>query len=168
MTALIRPVPPGTPGERIWESVTLRPEPFDVPEGLRTIAENEWYTDEGTTIVLIRIDMDGDGEAEYAMLNAEAGRDYTWGTLFRQAGEEWVRFSLDASGEAESDVEATLRHGVIGTAEPALPDLRVGELVFRPEPIVMGDGGAGGAIVYRAAGNAEPAGEEAAADDSAP
>ena len=39
LTALIRPVPPGPPGERIWDLVTLRPEPFEVPEGLRTIAE---------------------------------------------------------------------------------------------------------------------------------
>ena len=76
LTALIRPVPPGAPGERIWESVTLRPEPFDVPEGLRAIAESEWYAGDRSTVVLIRIDMDGDGEAEYALLNAEAGGDY--------------------------------------------------------------------------------------------
>ncbi|MYE14453.1 MAG: DUF4153 domain-containing protein, partial [Gammaproteobacteria bacterium] len=168
LMALIRPVPPGTPGERIWESVTLRPEPFEVPAGLRAIAEREWYVDHGTTIVLVRIDMDGDGQAEYAMLNAEAGRDYTWGTLFRQAGEEWVRFSLDPSGEAAPDVDATLLHGAIGTAEPALPDLRVGELIYRPAPIDMGDGAAGATIVYSAAGSADPADDEAEADDSAP
>ena len=63
-------------------------------------------------------------------------------------------------------MDATLRHGMIGTEEPALPDLRVGELVFRPEPIDMGGGA--GAIVYRAAGNAEPPDAEAAADDPAP
>ena len=102
LIALIRPVPPDTQGERIWESVTLRPEPFDVPEGLRAIAEQEWYMSGHSTVVLIRIDMDGDGEPEYAMLHAEAGSDYAWGTLFRQSGEEWIRFSLNASGGAES------------------------------------------------------------------
>ena len=168
LMALIRPVPPGRPGERIWESVTLRPEPFDVPEGLRAIAEDEWYAGDGSTIVMIRIDLDGDGVAEYAMLNAETDSDYAWGTLFRQAGEEWVRFSLDASGGDESDVDATLCHGAIGAAEPALPDLRVGELVFRPEPIDTGDGAAGGMIIYRAAGSAETPGEAAGDDDSAP
>ena len=168
LMALIRPVPQGRLGERIWESVTLRPEPFDVPEGLRAIAEDEWYAGDGSTIVLIRIDLDGDGVAEYAMLNAETDSDYVWGTLFRQAGEEWVRFSLDASGGDGSDVDATLRHGAIGAAEPALPDLRVGGLVFRPEPIDTGDGAAGGMIIYRAAGSAEAPGEAAGADDSAP
>ena len=168
LTALIRPLPPGAPGERIWESVTLRPEPFDVPEGLRAIAEREWYAGDRSTVVLIRIDMDGDGEAEYALLNAEAGGDYAWGTLFRQAGEEWVRFALDASAPAALDVDSTLRQGPVGTVDPALPDLQVGELVFRPEPIAVGDGGAPVATVYRAPEAAETPGEEAEADDPAP
>ena len=168
LTALIRPVPPGAPGERIWESVTLRPEPFDVPEGLRAIAESEWYAGDRSTVVLIRIDMDGDGEAEYALLNAEAGADYAWGTLFRQAGEEWVRFPLDTSAPPALDVNAALRQGAIGTVEPALPDLQVGELVFRPEPIAAADGSAPVATVYRAPEPAETPGEEAEADDPAP
>ena len=168
LTALIRPLPPGAPGERIWESVTLRPEPFHVPEGLRAIAESEWYAGDRTTVVLIRIDMDGDGEAEYALLNAEAGRDYAWGTLFRQAGEEWVRFGLDASAPPALDVNAALRQGAIGTVEPTLPDLQVGELVFRPEPIAAANGGAPVATVYRAPEPAETPGEEAEADDPAP
>lgn len=168
LTALIRPVPPGKPGERIWEFVTLRPEPFEVPEGLRAIAEREWNAGGGSTIVLIRIDMDGDGEAEYVVLNAETDSDYVWGTLFRQAGEEWVRFRLDASGGDGSDVDATLRHGAIGASEPALPDLRVGGLVFRPEPIHTGDGAVGATTIYTAAGGAETPGDEAGADDPAP
>ena len=168
LTALIRPLPPGAPGERIWESVTLRPEPFDVPEGLRTIAESEWYAGDRSTVVLIRIDMDGDGEAEYALLNAEAGGDYAWGTLFRQAGEEWVRFALDASAPGALDVNAALREGTVGTVDPTLPDLQVGELVFRPEPIAVADGGAPVATIYRAPEAAETAGEEAGADDPAP
>ena len=168
LTALIRPLPPGAPGERIWESVTLRPEPFDVPEGLRAIAEREWYTGDRSTVVLIRIDMDGDGEAEYALLNAEAGGDYAWGTLFRQAGEEWVRFALDASAPGALDVNAALREGTVGTVDPTLPDLQVGELVFRPEPIAVADGGAPVATIYRAPEAAETAGEEAGADDPAP
>ena len=168
LTALIRPVPPGAPGERIWESVTLRPEPFDVPEDLRAIAEREWYAGDRSTVVLIRIDMDGDGEAEYALLNAEAGGDYAWGTLFRQAGEEWVRFALDASAPGALDVNAALREGTVGTVDPTLPDLQVGELVFRPEPIAVADGGAPVATIYRAPEAAETAGEEAGADDPAP
>ena len=168
LTALIRPVPPGAPGERIWESVTLRPEPFDVPEDLRAIAERGWYAGDRSTVVLIRIDMDGDGEAEYALLNAEAGGDYAWGTLFRQAGEEWVRFALDASAPGALDVNAALREGTVGTVDPTLPDLQVGELVFRPEPIAVADGGAPVATIYRAPEAAETAGEEAGADDPAP
>lgn len=168
LTALIRPLPPGAPGERIWESVTLRPEPFDVPAGLRAIAEREWYAGDRSTVVLIRIDMDGDGEAEYALLNAEAGGDYAWGTLFRQAGEEWVRFALDASAPGALDVNAALREGTVGTVDPTLPDLQVGELVFRPEPIAAANGGAPVATVYRAPEPAETPGEEAEADDPAP
>lgn len=167
LVALIRPPPPTT-GEDTWEFVTLRPEPFDVPEGLRAIAEREWNAGDPTTVVLIRIDMDGDGEAEYAMLYGRAGGDDARGTLFRQVGEEWVRFSLYASGGDGSDVDATLRQGAVGTAEPALPDLRVGELVFRPRPIRADDGGAAIATVSKAPETPETPGEAAEADDPAP
>ncbi len=142
LAALIRPRPATARGGSIWEFVTLRPEPFDVPEGLREIAESEWHAGDRTTMALIRLDMDGDGAFEYAWLNADGdrGAGYAWGTLFRQEGDAWVRYGLDAPARAGLDIDETLRRGAIGTVQRALPDLRVGELVFEASRIDMGDG----------------------------
>ncbi len=152
LAALMRPSPGATRGERIWEFVTLRPEPFEVPDGLRAIAEREWYAGDGGTMVLIRIDMDADGVPEYAWLHADGDRPagYVWGTLYRQHGEEWNRHSLAALTGLGLDAGKALRHGTIGTVEPAMPDLRVGELVLRPDRVGAND--AAGKIVTFQAG----------------
>ena len=158
------------PGERLWELVALRPEPFDVPEDLRAIAEREWYPDESGTMVLIRIDMDADGEPEYVWLTGAGAHDagYAWGTLYRHGADEWIRYSLNASARADFDVGEALRSGAIGTAEPALPDLQVGQLVFRPERIEFGRG-AGQIVTFQAATHAvETPADNAEGDETAP
>ena len=166
---LIRQGPGGPPSERIWAFVTLRPEPFEVPDDLRVMAEREWPRDAGTTMVLIRTDMDADGVPEYALLNAHGSdASYAWGTLYQQAGDEWMRHRLDARTWSGLDVAETLRDGAIGTVEPALPDLKVGELVFRPKRIDAGDG-AGQIVTFRAAtGAVERPADDAEGDETAP
>ena len=169
MAALMRPSPGAAPSERIWAFVTLRPGPFEVPDDLRVIAEREWPRDAGTTMVLIRTDMDADGVPEYALLNAHGSdASYAWGTLYQQAGDEWMRHRLDARTWSGLDVAETLRDGAIGTVEPALPDLKVGELVFRPKRIDAGDG-AGQIVTFRAApGAIGTADEDIEGDETAP
>ena len=165
LAALIRPGEEAVSSERIWDVLTLRPEPFDVPEDLRAIGEREWHADRGGATVLIRIDMDGDGIPEFAWLNANRRMNHAWGTLYRQVGDEWVRHRMDMHAPADADAAETLRQGAIGAAPPALPDLRVGELVFRPARLDTSDPAVEIGTFYTAPDAPEP---EPKVDETAP
>ena len=114
----------------MWDIVILRPEPFEVPASLREVAEREWSWNDDSTMVLLRVDMDADGRPEYAWLAGDAGR--SWGTLYRQRGDDWIRYTLDGTHGWDLDIPEALRRGKVSPVEPELPDLEVGEIVFRP------------------------------------
>ena len=114
----------------VWNIVILRPEPFEVPESLREIGAREWSWNDASTMVLARVDMDGDGRTEYAWLAGDAGR--SWGTLYRRRGDDWIRYTLKGKHGWDLDIHEALRRGAVSPAAPELPDLRVGGIVFRP------------------------------------
>ena len=122
-----------------WERVVYRPEPFEVPEALRPMVETSiWAStilDSGYVIVLVRVDLNDDGDTEYVVI-ADDGEGYRTGNVFYRDGEEWRSGSLRARGPepGQSAAEPDLRTDPIGTADSPFPDLTIGELTFGVNP----------------------------------
>lgn len=75
---------PSWSDERVWTRMTQRPAPFDLPPGLRAaIAKTHPLN---TDSALVRIDLNADGQPEYALLFAVRGDSYIWGELFYLEG----------------------------------------------------------------------------------
>ncbi len=123
---------------RVWDFVTLRPEPFEVPEDLREVVASEWRPKDHAAMVLIRIDMDEDGESEYVSLSMALEQDVARGAVYQRDGDAWARHHLVAVRRSR-DISDDLLHGEIGTVEPALPDLKVGKFLFRARYMDTGE-----------------------------
>jgi hypothetical protein len=54
--------------DRLWEKITYRPEPFDVPAGLKPLIEIQAQMIGDLDPVLVRADLNGDGIDEYLLL----------------------------------------------------------------------------------------------------
>ena len=75
---------PSWSDNRIWTRMAQRPAPFDVPPELRAaIMETHPLN---TDSALVRIDLNADGQPEYALLFAVRGDRYIWGELFYVEG----------------------------------------------------------------------------------
>ena len=153
-------------GDRIWESITLRPEPFEIPEDLREMIEGEWYPRDSATKVLIQIDMDVDSEPEYVLLAGDThlGR----GIMFRRHGDRWVPYT---SGHRPGRTQTSPRP--CGTERSALSNLpcatsRSANSCCQAQRIPAGDG-PGQIVTLRAATRAvETPADHAEGDETAP
>lgn len=122
-----------------WERVVYRPEPFEVPEKLRSTVETSLgpstILDRGNPTVLLRVDLDDDSESEFVLI-ADINTGYKKGYVFYRDGEEWRRkiLSWGHSRSQESATPFDLRRDPIGTADPRFRDLTIGELIFRVDP----------------------------------
>ena len=120
LAEFIRNPIPSWADNRLWDRLTLRPEPFDIPAGLRTaIARSHPINMDGT---LVRVDLDADGRPEYALLFAMSGERQIWGELFRcqdvQAAADGVD-EADAPNAGREDADAAPAKGLRGAAVPA-------------------------------------------------
>ena len=145
--------PPPSSAAGLWEGVAYRPEPFEVPAGAREAIERFFFGhDPGAPSpggpffphprpppgrygkpVLIRADLDGDGEPEYAYVAVDPDREYVSGVgVYRGRGGGWRSFALAMRGPAPegADLAGTLQDGEIEAAAPRFRDLRIGELVL--------------------------------------
>ena len=122
-----------------WERVAYRPEPFEVPEELRSMVANSIaptsVLDDSNVIALVRVDLNDDGETEYVTIT-DVTAGYMPGSVFYRDGEQWKRGDLTAreSDSEASSVDADLRLDPIGTAEPPFRDLTIGGLTFAVNP----------------------------------
>ena len=118
-----------------WERVVYRPEPFDVPEGLRAAVESHWWVStirgRGTSAAFVRVDLNDDGESEYVLIE-DVGRKSRSGYMFHWDGQEWRTAFLRERKSEPGQPAATfdIRLDPIGTAEPRFRDLTIGEVTF--------------------------------------
>lgn len=117
--------------DAFWNSVRYRPEPFDVPVGLRPLIENAVPAAPRHVPVLIRADLDSDGADEYVLLMLADQRP-VFAQFFYRAGNgedggTWrlghMSFRLD--GGEEFDLEDVLEGDVSLTA-PRYRNVRIG------------------------------------------
>ena len=143
--------PPPPPAIDLWEGVTYRPEPFEAPAGAREAIERFFAGpppdartrlhvrhprpsphDDGKP-VLIRTDLDGDGEPEYAYVVVDPDREHVSGVgVYRERGGGWRSFVLAMRGPVPkgADLADILQQGVIAASAPRFRDLRIGDLVL--------------------------------------
>ena len=143
----------------VWERVVYRPERFEVPAGVRAIVSRffvdpyslysrdsmpgEWgvhyllpymvsRSDDYHDPVLARLDMNGDGEREYALIIGDRERDYAVGLCMYRRGGEWRSFVLAMREPLPegADLAQALGHGEIAAVPPAFRDLKLGELIL--------------------------------------
>ena len=164
LAQLIRePVPPVpvrvSDADDVWARVVYRPEPFEVPAGVRAIVsrffvdpyssrDREFMPGESGVHyalpymvsrsgdyhdpVLVRVDLNGDGEPEYALVVGDRERDYAVGLCIYRDGGGWSSFVLAMRERLPegADLARSLEHGDIATVPPAFRDLKLGELVL--------------------------------------
>ena len=123
-----------------WERVVYRPEPFEVPEELRSVVETSLssliiFQDRRNVIVFVRADLDDDGETEFVVIS-DINAEFRRGRVFYRDGEEWREGSLweRKPGPEQPAAQSDLRRDPIGTAEPRFRDLTIGELTFAVNP----------------------------------
>jgi hypothetical protein len=115
-----------------WARIRYRPQPFDVPAGLRPLIENQAGMILEQDPVLIRVDLDEDGTHEYLLLMiAENGLSisqfYYRGESGWQSGYLGYRFPTDGG-----DFRERILEGDISLTEPRFRNLNIGGVEFHP------------------------------------
>jgi len=121
--------------ERMWADMQYRPGPFEVPAGLRPLVETNSRTFRSTDLVIIRVDLDEDGQDEYLLLSLH---DYGLGvTQFYYLTENgWQSGQLQSTTwqHNREAVREQIESGEMTTVEPRFKDIDIGGVVLRPLP----------------------------------
>ena len=120
--------------EQFWANASYRPEPFDVPAGLKRLIERDAFTIGGVETVLIRVDLDEDGTNEYVLLQfAEYGFSTSQFHYLDDDGWKtgYLNYQIQQYG---NNPPGTVLDGEIRLTEPKYKNLSIGDLEFRPMP----------------------------------
>jgi len=121
--------------ERMWARMQYRPEPFEIPAALRPMVEANGRTVVSTDLVMIRADLDEDGQDEYLLLSLhDFGIGFTQFYYLTNAG--WQSGLLQSSPwqRNREGARELIETGEMTTVEPRFKDLDVGGVVLRPLP----------------------------------
>ena len=132
---------PGYPGRRVstemakkmWANMLYRPEPFDIPAALKPLLETNIGMIENTSPVIIRSDLDDDGQDEYILLSVhDFGISYS--QFFYKSDQGWRAGNLGHTGwqKNNGDQRKTLEEGDIELVAPRFKHLRVGDITLKP------------------------------------
>ena len=131
----VRRMPGKTRHDEIWDRMVYRPEAFEAPPGLRDAI---WRSRPGhpashDQFVLVRVDLDTDGEPEYVLLAKERNYDgvHAWRYSFDSDAWHSRKLVLHTDFPEDTDLAETLRNGEIEPVIPRFRNLRIGELNFR-------------------------------------
>jgi len=118
--------------EELWADMRYRPEPFEVPAALKPLLERNSRTVRSTDLVMIRADLDEDGQHEYLLLSMlEYGIGFSQFYYLTDAG--WRSSVLrDTIWQPNRDeIREKIESGEISVVEPRFKDLDVGGVVLR-------------------------------------
>ena len=130
---------PPAPTSVPWARVLQRPEPFDLPPGLRSAIENYWadavrprWGERGVP-VLMRLDLNADGAAEYVFLLVGLGTQRVSAECFYQQRGRWRRHTMRMVKAVRygEDLTKILKEGDVSSVAARFQDLKIGELTFR-------------------------------------
>ncbi len=135
-----------------WQRILYRPEPFDVPAGVRSAIEDHYadpYADdpafdrpgvffprphpsEHGPPILLRTDLNEDGAPEYVFIAAIRHDDSVFAFCIYQDGEEWRRLpmALRHSVAEGANLQKMLKEGEVSPVPSKWQELKIGELTL--------------------------------------
>lgn len=135
------------PEDDWWEEVIYRPGGFEVPDGLREKIETATQVyNRDVAPVLIRTDLDGDGQHEYVFVllylqeNKTDVKSYfrSDAKVFIRTPDGWTYVTVGLVDERDrrSRTTDTIEKGEIVLEQPRFKNLRIGDIVVRTGEIV--------------------------------
>jgi hypothetical protein len=119
--------------EDMWASMLYRPEPFEIPESLRTFINRQYFGNRDGEPVMIKFDLDSDGQNEYLLFVL-----HEFGVSFSQfyylEDDGWKGGALNHPGWRYGDetVLEMVKSGDIEIVEPRFKHLKIGEMLVQP------------------------------------
>lgn len=117
--------------EDLWANMTYRPEPFDVPDSLRTKigSYGAGYPVQYQT-VLVRIDLDEDGVDDYLYLLAYENY-FQAGQLYYSVNDQWKNIAVSGV-PTTGNVRDAIVNADIEIVRQRFGNIRLGDLLLRP------------------------------------
>ena len=130
----VRHIPGDTQLNEMWSRMVYRPEPFEAPPGLREAIRRSGPVrpESYDNCVLVRVDLDTDGEPEYVLLAMERDGDHVDAWRYARGSAAWDSQTLYLRHDLPegADLAEMLRHGEIELVAQRFQDLKIGELQF--------------------------------------
>lgn len=118
---------------KMWQTMQYRPEPFDVPESLKNVINNNYISRNPGEPLMFRLDLDGDGQNEYLLfLLHEHGIGHS--QFYYMSKKGWQAGGLQHVGWAYGGDAAKemIREGEIEIVDPRFRHVDIGGLVVKP------------------------------------
>lgn len=117
--------------EGFWSRVTYRPESFELPSAVETMIETSFARYDQGDPIIVRVDLDSDGENEYLMLLTYSNHVGNSILYFRD-DIVWRQVNVQShawSGDRNT-VKKRLLEGEIEVVEPRFKDVKIDDLLF--------------------------------------
>ena len=116
----------------MWGAMLYRPEPFDVPQSLKSVIDRSYVAMNQGDPVMFKIDLDDDGQSEYLLLMLHK---YGIGNsqFFHLTEKGWQAGNVLHAGRNYNDaVPDLIREGEIELVEPRFKHLEIGGVLLKP------------------------------------
>ena len=119
-------------GDKFWAKVVYRPEAFEVPFALKALIEQFRFTNLPGEAVLLQVDLDSDGQNEYALIRLHE-HGIMRAMYFHETDDGWQQGNLNYSWQdfPAEDVAKSVKEGAIELESSQYKDLRIGELLLK-------------------------------------
>ena len=116
----------------MWSRMRYRPEPFEVPEDLKTLINSEYQHATQTDTVLVKMDLDGNGVEDYLLLTTYSQQRLGNSHFYYRKGDRWQSgFVQVTAGGKSTDIIDAVMEGEIRLVEPTFKDVEIGDIRIR-------------------------------------
>ena len=118
--------------QELWDTMVFRPEGFDVPQAVKAMIEETRFSASSRESVLVEVDLDVDGQAEYAVIYLMDAQIFH-AEYFYKEDTAWQRrpFNPLRRGRQRSDLD-TIKEAPITLQPSRFQDLVIGDVVLTP------------------------------------
>ena len=119
--------------EDVWAAMLYRPEPFDVPQSLKSHINSDYILRYWLDPVMIQVDLDNDGQSEYLML-VLTENGITHSRFYYLTEKGWRDGSLQYAQWKYGNGIArdAIKNGEIELIDPRFKDLQIGGVLLQP------------------------------------
>ncbi|GBF31172.1 hypothetical protein MnTg04_01126 [bacterium MnTg04] len=119
--------------EEMWAAMVYRPEPFDVPQSLKSFIDSSYAVAYSGDPVMFKVDLDDDGQSEYLLLLVtEYGIGYS--QFYYLADKGWLAGDLHYARSIYGNGVArdAIRNGEIVLIDRRFKHLKIGDVLLQP------------------------------------